>query len=101
MNLPSCSWSVYDVAWIAGPFDSDTTQDQFNNAENYCLYEDETFEEDLTWDNDCINKGIRWSVAYKFGFSVCLIYSVALIAMIAGAKNLQSRMVGSCLFCSA
>ena len=100
MNLPSCDWSVYDVAWIAGPFDSDTTQDQFNNAENYCVYEDESFE-DLTWDNDCLNKGIRWSVAYKFGFSVCLIYSVALIAMIAGAKNLQSRMVGSCLFCSA
>ena len=100
MNLPSCSWSVYDVAWMAGPFSSDTTQDQLEDALDYCDLTEDSIE-DVNWDNDCIDKGIRWSVAYKLGFSVCLIYSVALIAMIIGAKNLQSRMVGSCLFCSA
>ena len=100
MNLPSCSWSVYDVAWMTGPFSSDTTQDQYDNAMDYCDLNDDSISE-ATWENDCIDKGIRWSVAYKLGFSVSLIYCVALIAMIAGAWNLYSRMIGSCLFCSA
>ena len=101
MGLPSCSWSVYDVAWMSGPFDSDTTQDQVDNAQDYCDLNENGEIEGEIWDNDCIDKGIRWSVAYKLGFSVCLIYTVALIALIIGAWNLASRMVGSCLFCMA
>ena len=101
MDLPSCSWSVYDVAWMAGPFDDDVTTGMIEDALDYCdlNYVDDVA--DVIWKNDCIDNGIRWSVAYKLGFSVCLIYSVALLAMIGGAWNLYSRMVGSCLFCSA
>ena len=54
MNLPGCSWSVYDFAWIAGPFDGDT-QDQENKAKNYCgLNENDEIEEEI-WENDCID----------------------------------------------
>ena len=100
MNLPSCDWSVYDVAWMAGPFDSDTSQSMFYDALDYCDLTEDTIDE-VSWDNDCIDKGIRWSVVYKLGFSTCLVYTVALSAMLAGAWNLQSRMAGSCCFCLA
>ena len=70
-------------------------------ALDYCDLTDESSIEEDFWKNDCIDKGIRWSVVYKLGFSVCLIYTVALAAMIAGAWNLYSRMAGSCFFCLA
>ena len=35
-NLPSCDISIYDMAWVDGPYPSDTDESLFTDAEDYC-----------------------------------------------------------------
>ena len=85
MNLPGCGRSFYDISWIDGPFDSDLSADVVDNAEEYCDYTDSG---NVDWSNTCLKKGIRWSVAYKLGFTVCLLYSLSVALLILGAYQL-------------
>ena len=98
-NLPSCDVSIYDIAWIDGPYPSDTSEDLFKDAEDYCDFS--TSSSTVDRNNDCLEKGIRWSVAYKFCFTICLIYMFASLILIAGAWNYHSRVFGGCTFCCA
>ena len=99
MNVPDCSTSLYDLMWVDGPFSTDLSVDQMDAASSYCDFDENATE--IDWDNHCLTKGIRWSVAYKLGFAVCLIYCISLIVLILGAWVLPARMIGSVGFCCA
>ena len=96
--MPSCDISIYDIAWIDGPYPTDIDNDLFVDAENYC---DFNAGSDIDWNNECVTKGIRWSVAYKLCFALCLVYLFASLILIAGAWNYNSRVFGGCTFCCA
>ena len=51
-NLPSCDVSIYDIAWVAGPFPSDTDESLFDDAEDYC---DFNYGSSIDWDNTCVD----------------------------------------------
>ena len=98
LNLPSCDVSIYDMAWVAGPFPNDIDADLLEDAEDYC---DFTYGTSIDWDNDCLEQGIRWSVAYKFCFALCLVYLLSSVVLIGGAWNYHARVLGGCTFCCA
>ena len=97
-NLPSCDISIYDVAWRLGPWPDDLSESLVEDAEDYC---DIWNGSEIDWDNECVEKGIRWSVAYKFCFALCLIYLLASVVLMGGAWNYHSRVLGGCTFCCA
>ena len=97
-NLPSCDISIYDMAWVDGPYPSDTDDSLFTDAEDYCDFK---YGSTIDWDNDCLEKGIRWSVAYKLCFTLSLIYLFASMVLIGGAWKYHARVFGGCAFCCA
>ena len=99
-QLPPCSQSYYDVAFLFGPFD--TSNDNYEKYErNYLDYCDIDTGSGIQIDfneYECVRTGTRWTIVYKLCFAVALIFTFNGCIMTIGAWNYQARMLGSCLF---
>ena len=89
--------------WLGGPFDtSDDDYDKYlSNFIDYCDIQAGPYETAIGYydlDNDCAYTGTRWTIVYKLGFAVALIFTANACIMTLGAWSYPARMLGTCIF---
>ena len=102
MSSAYCDGSYYDMAYIEGPFTGHLVlkgkkaDDILYDFYDYCGVSSKTTSPtDISFDNDCISNGNRWSIVYKLCFSLSVYFTVSTCIMTIGSCAFEFRALGA------